>query len=95
VTDNGGRTDSAQVVITPNSATTSAPAAAGDGCSNAAAPALQIAVCPVSASVTAGGAGETFDWWGARPDEPDRTDGRRSFAPQFAAARGVSRIFMP
>jgi serine protease len=61
VTDSGGRTDSAQVVITPNSATTSAPAAAGDGCSTAPAPALQIAVCPVSASVTTGGAGETFD----------------------------------
>lgn len=59
VTDNAGRTDSADVVITPSSATTIAPAKAGPGsCSLTST--VQLAVCPATASLQAGTGTETF-----------------------------------
>ncbi len=54
VTDDAGRTDTANVVITPGSATTSAPAAAGQSACSTTAPAVTVAVCPASDSVQTG-----------------------------------------
>ncbi|MGO9803486.1 MAG: S8 family serine peptidase [Steroidobacteraceae bacterium] len=55
VTDDAGHTDTADVVITPSSISSTAPAAAGDnGCSTLA-PSIAIEVCPVSDSVQTGG----------------------------------------
>jgi serine protease len=59
VTDDAGRTDTADVVITPSAATTLAPAKAGQGsCSLTST--VQLAVCPATASVQAGTGTETF-----------------------------------
>lgn len=60
VTDDAGHTDTANVVITPQSATTTAPAAAGQGGCSSVAPAVLIEVCPAAASVQAGGGTATF-----------------------------------
>lgn len=54
VTDNAGKTDVADVVITPNSATTSAPSVAGQGTCSLTAPAVIVDVCPTAGSVVAG-----------------------------------------
>lgn len=55
VTDDAGRTDTADVVITPSSVSSSAPAAAGqEGCSTVA-PAILVEVCPATDSVRTGG----------------------------------------
>jgi serine protease len=55
VTDNAGRTDSASVVLTASSASTTAPAAAGQNACSSTAPAIVIEVCPASDSLPAGG----------------------------------------
>ncbi len=60
VTDDAGRTDTAQVVLTPSSASTSAPAAAGQTSCPLTTPAIEIAVCPASASVRASGGMQAF-----------------------------------
>ena len=54
VTDDAGHADTANVVITPGSATTAAPAAAGQGACSSAAPAILVEVCPAADSVQAG-----------------------------------------
>lgn len=55
VTDDAGRADTANVVITPSSATTTAPAAAGQSACSGVAPAIVVEVCPATDSVQAGG----------------------------------------
>ena len=55
VTDDAGRQDTAEVVISPTSVTTAAPASAGQTACSATAPAVQVALCPASASVPTGG----------------------------------------
>jgi serine protease len=62
VTDNAGLSDTADVVITPTSASSSAPATASgsSSCTMTPPPAEEIQVCPVNASVVAGGAGQAF-----------------------------------
>jgi serine protease len=55
VTDDAGHTDTADVVITPASATTSAPAAAGQSACSTVAPAVVVEICPATGSVQAGG----------------------------------------
>lgn len=55
VTDDAGRTDTANVVITPVSASSSAPATAGRSACSTTAPAVTVAVCPASGGVQAGG----------------------------------------
>ncbi len=55
VTDDAGHTDTADVVITPASATTSAPAAAGQSACSTASPAVVVEVCPAAGSIQAGG----------------------------------------
>jgi len=54
VTDDAGHADTANVVITPGSATTAAPAAAGPGACSTVAPAVIVAVCPGSDNVQTG-----------------------------------------
>jgi serine protease len=51
VTDDGGRSDIADVVITPTSVNASAPSAAGQSVCSLAAPAVQVAACPGTISV--------------------------------------------
>jgi serine protease len=51
VTDEGGRVDTANIVITPTSATTSAPTSAGQAACSTTPAAVQIAVCPGTGSV--------------------------------------------
>jgi serine protease len=55
VTDDAGHADTANVAITPGSATTTAPAAAGQSACSAVAPAILIEVCPAADSVRPGG----------------------------------------
>jgi len=55
VTDDAGRADTANVVITPVSAATTAPAAAGQSACSSAASAVLVEVCPATDSVQAGG----------------------------------------
>ena len=55
VTDDAGHSDTADVVITSSSATTSAPATAGQSACSTVAPAILVAVCPATQSVQAGG----------------------------------------
>jgi len=55
VTDDAGRTDTANVVITPSAVTTAAPAAAGQGACSPVAPAVVVEVCPAADSVQIGG----------------------------------------
>ncbi|HXY96311.1 MAG TPA: S8 family serine peptidase [Steroidobacteraceae bacterium] len=55
VTDDAGRADTANVVITPGSATTTAPAAAGQGSCSTVAPAIVVEVCPATDSIQTGG----------------------------------------
>ena len=55
VTDDAGRADTANVVITPASATTTAPAAAGQSACSTVTPAILVEVCPAADSVQAGG----------------------------------------
>ncbi|HWZ62500.1 MAG TPA: S8 family serine peptidase [Steroidobacteraceae bacterium] len=55
VTDDAGRTDTADVVVTPSSVSSSAPAAAGQHACSTVAPAILIAVCPATDSVRTGG----------------------------------------
>ena len=54
VTDDAGHSDTADVVITPDSVASAAPAAAGQSACPAAAPAVVVAVCPASSSVQTG-----------------------------------------
>jgi len=60
VTDDAGRQDTAQVVISPTSVTTTAPASAGQTACSVTAPPVQVAVCPASGSVQAGGGTQSF-----------------------------------
>ena len=61
VTDNQGRTDSADAVVSSNSASTLAPAtASGSNSCNPAAAAEQIAVCPATATAVTGSSGASF-----------------------------------
>lgn len=61
VTDNQGRTDSADVVVGSNSASTLAPAtASGSNSCKLAAAAEQIAVCPATATAVTGSSGASF-----------------------------------
>jgi hypothetical protein len=60
VTDDAGRTDTANVVITATSATTSAPAAAGQNTCSLVPAAVQVEVCPATASVQAGSGSQAF-----------------------------------
>jgi serine protease len=55
VTDDAGHTDTAEVVITPASAATSAPATAGQSACSTVAPAVVVEVCPAAGSIQAGG----------------------------------------
>ena len=55
VTDDVGHADTANVVITPSTVTTTAPAAAGPGACSTVAPAIVIEVCPAADNVQAGG----------------------------------------
>ncbi len=54
VTDDAGLTDVADIVITPTSATTSAPSVAGQSACSVTAPAVLVDVCPGTGSVVAG-----------------------------------------
>ena len=61
VTDSAGLSDSAQVVITPSSASSTAPAiASGAGTCSLVKPSVQVQVCPTQASLQAGGSGQSF-----------------------------------
>jgi len=55
VTDNAGLEDTATVVISPTSVTSTAPASAGQTACSVTPPAVEVAVCPASGSVQAGG----------------------------------------
>lgn len=55
VTDDAGHADTANVVITPGSVTTAAPAAAGQSACSTVAPSILVEVCPATDSVQAGG----------------------------------------
>lgn len=54
VTDDAGRSDTADVVVTPTSVTSIAPGAAGQSACADVAPAVVVAVCPSSSSVQTG-----------------------------------------
>jgi serine protease len=61
VTDDAGRQDTANVVVGPNSVTTSAPATAGSSAAcTGTAPAIALDVCPGSTSIQAGSGTESF-----------------------------------
>jgi serine protease len=61
VTDNDGRTDTAEVVVGSNSVSTTAPAtASGSGSCTLAAAAEQLAVCPATSTATTGSSGQSF-----------------------------------
>jgi serine protease len=60
VTDDVGRTDTADVIVTPTSVTTRAPAQAGQASCPLTAVQVQVAVCPASASVHAGSGSQSF-----------------------------------
>jgi serine protease len=51
VTDDAGRQDTAQMVVSPTAVTTTAPAQAGQAACSVAAPAVQVEVCPATVSV--------------------------------------------
>ncbi len=59
VTDEVGRTDTANAVLSPTSATSAAPASATAKSCTAASPAVLVAICPASGSVQVG-SGQTF-----------------------------------
>jgi serine protease len=54
VTDDAGRQDTADVDVTTNSLSTTAPANAGDSACSYTAPAVELGVCPATATVQAG-----------------------------------------
>jgi serine protease len=60
VTDEGGRTDTADVVLSPTSAISAAPTGATAKSCTATTPAALLAVCPASSSVPAGTGSQTF-----------------------------------
>jgi serine protease len=62
VTDDGGRVDAADVVLSPTSATSTAPTAAvaATACSNPPAPQVLVAVCPAVSTVQAGTGTQSF-----------------------------------
>ena len=60
VTDDDGRQDTANVVITPNAASANAPANASPTNPAAVTPAVMVAVCPAAATFQAGAAGQPF-----------------------------------
>ncbi len=60
VTDDGGRQDTADVVITPNAANTNAPSNASPTAPAAVTPAVMVAVCPAAATLQAGTTGQPF-----------------------------------
>jgi serine protease len=60
VTDDAGRADTADVIIKPSSAATSAPPQAGGACLLGSATQVQVAVCPASVTAQAGGASQSF-----------------------------------
>ncbi|HEX4387623.1 MAG TPA: S8 family serine peptidase [Steroidobacteraceae bacterium] len=60
VTDDAGRSDTADVVVTPDAITSDAPPSAGDVSCSFTPPAVELAVCPASASVQAGSGTQTL-----------------------------------
>jgi serine protease len=60
VTDDAGRQDTADVVITPNSASTTAPSTASPTSPASPTPTVMMAVCPATANLLAGAAGQSF-----------------------------------
>lgn len=61
VTDNAGLSDSAQVVITPSSVSSTAPSSAsGSSSCSVTTPAVQVKVCPVQVGLQAGASGQSF-----------------------------------
>jgi hypothetical protein len=60
VTDDAGRTDTAQVVLSPTAATSTAPTAAANPACSPAAPAVEVAVCPVAAQVVVGSGTQNY-----------------------------------
>jgi serine protease len=61
VTDNAGLSDNAQVVVTPSSVSSSAPAtASGSSTCSFAKPVVQVKVCPTQANLQAGASGQSF-----------------------------------
>lgn len=60
VTDDAGREDTGIVSITPTTVTTTAPAVAGQTSCSASAPAIQVGLCPETASVQAQGGTQAF-----------------------------------
>ncbi len=60
VTDDAGRQDTADVVITPNTASTTAPASASPTSPAPATPAVMVAVCPTTATFQAAAAAQSF-----------------------------------
>jgi serine protease len=60
VTDDAGRADTADVIVSPTSATSVAPVNASDRSCSVTPPAPVVAVCPGTASVAAGSGSQTF-----------------------------------
>jgi hypothetical protein len=60
VTDDAGRADTANVVLSPTAAVSAAPTSATAKSCSVAAPAVQVAVCPGSGSVPAGTGAQAF-----------------------------------
>jgi hypothetical protein len=65
VTDDAGRVDTANIILSSTSATSVAPTSATEKSCSAAAPAQLLAVCPGTASVAAGSGTQTFTASGA------------------------------
>jgi serine protease len=61
VTDEGGRTDTADILLSPTAATSTAPTSAtAKSCTPATTPAVLLAVCPASSSVPVGTGSQAF-----------------------------------
>lgn len=61
VTDSAGSTDTADIVVSPTSATSTAPTtASGSGSCSLTAPALELDVCPATNNIQAGAGGQSF-----------------------------------
>jgi serine protease len=60
ITDDAGRTDAADVVLSPTGATSAAPTSAANLDCSASAPAVEVAVCPASAQLTVGTGAQTY-----------------------------------
>ena len=60
VTDDAGREDTARVIISPTGVATTAPATAGQAACSVTPPPVEVALCPASAAVPAGGGTQSF-----------------------------------